>query len=121
MIKAVKFISIPVKDQDKALTFYTEKLGFRVLTDQPFGPGKRWIELGVGNSGTGVVLFTPDGWENRIGTFTGISFVTDNVERTYEELSQNGVEFRQKPVAQDWGTSAIFKDVDGNEFVLSSR
>ena len=38
MIKAVKFVSIPVRDQDRALAFYTEKLGFTVLTDQPFDP-----------------------------------------------------------------------------------
>lgn len=37
MIQAVKFVSIPVKDQDQALNFYTKKLGFQILTDQPFG------------------------------------------------------------------------------------
>ncbi|HET7208853.1 MAG TPA: VOC family protein [Terriglobales bacterium] len=121
MIKALKFVSIPVKEQKKALEFYTDKLGFHVVTDQPMGPGKRWIELGIGNSPTGVVLFTPDGWENRIGTFSGMSFVTDSVEKTYEELRAKGVDFTNKPEKQEWGTMAIFKDIDGNQFVLSSR
>jgi predicted lactoylglutathione lyase len=76
MIKAVKFVSIPVKDQGQALDFYTKKLGFQILTDQP---------------------------------------------RTYQELSARGVDFEQPPKKEQWGTSAIFKDLDGNVFLLSSK
>ena len=43
MIKAIKFASIPVTDQDRALAFYTSKLGFRILTDQQFDEKQRWI------------------------------------------------------------------------------
>jgi predicted enzyme related to lactoylglutathione lyase len=120
MIKAMKFASIPVKDQQRALEFYTRKLGFQVTTDQAMGPGQRWIELGL-NGGCGVALFTPQGHENRIGTFSGISFVCDDVEKTHSELAQRGVEFTQAPKKESWGTSAIFRDVDGNTFVLSSK
>lgn len=45
VIRGVKIVSIPVKNQDVSLKFYTEKLGFKVATDQEFGPGQRWIEL----------------------------------------------------------------------------
>ncbi len=121
MIKALKFASIPVKDQQRALDFYTRKLGFHVTTDQPMGPGMRWIELGINGNATGVVLFTPQGHESRIGTFSGISFLCDDVEKTYQELTQRGVEFAQAPKKESWGTSAIFKDVDGNSFVLSTK
>ena len=69
MISHVKFVSVPTRDQDRALAFYTEKLGFRVVTDQPFTDRQRWIELRIGNSETRFVLFTPDGHEDRIGTF----------------------------------------------------
>jgi predicted enzyme related to lactoylglutathione lyase len=120
MIKAVKFISIPVRDQETALKFYTEKLGFEIVTDQAFGP-QRWIELGIPGAETGVVLFTAPGHEDRIGTFQGISFASADVEKTYEQLRARGVEFSQPPKKESWGTSAIFKDLDGNQFVLSSR
>jgi len=46
MIRGIKFTSIPVRDQEKALKFYTEKLGFQIMTDQAFGK-QRWIELGI--------------------------------------------------------------------------
>jgi catechol 2,3-dioxygenase-like lactoylglutathione lyase family enzyme len=121
MIKAVKFVSIPVRDQDLALAFYTEKLGFTVLTDQPFGPGQRWVELKIPGADTKVVLFTPPGQEDRIGTFSNVVFYSDNVEKTYEEMLAKGVEFQQPPKKEGWGTSAIFKDVDANAFVLSSK
>ena len=56
-IRGVKFVSIPVTEQDRALAFYTEKLGFRVVTDQPFDGKQRWIELGIPGADTRVVLF----------------------------------------------------------------
>jgi predicted enzyme related to lactoylglutathione lyase len=121
MIKAVKFVNVPVKDQDRALEFYTQKLGFKVMTDQPMGP-QRWIELSPnGGSGTGVSLFTPEGHESRVGTFTGISFLTDSVEKTYEMLTGKGVEFTGPPKKEPWGMFAMFKDSEGNQFVLSGR
>lgn len=121
MIKAVKFVSIPVRDQDQALSFYTEKLGFQILTDQPMGEGQRWIELRIPGSETKVVLFTPPGHENRIGSFSNVTFVADDVDRTYQELKDRGVVFTDPPTKQPWGQFAQFKDVDGNEFVLSTK
>ncbi|GAB3470864.1 VOC family protein [Massilia terrae] len=120
MITQLKFAGIPVSDQDRALAFYTEKLGFEVATDQPMGPGKRWIELRIASSGTRVVLFTPDGQEDRIGSFFNGAFASDDVEATWRELSARGVEFIKPPKTEPWGTSAIFRDPDGNSFVLSS-
>jgi len=121
MINKVKFVGIPVKDQERALAFYTEKLGFKVATDQPMGGGKRWIELRIGGAETRVVLFTPEGHEDRVGTFFNGSLEADSVQKTYEELKAKGVEFTQEPKTEPWGTSALFKDSEGNQFVLSSK
>jgi predicted enzyme related to lactoylglutathione lyase len=120
MITHLKFAGIPTKDQDAAVAFYSEKLGFKVVTDQPLGT-QRWIEMRVGASDTRVVLFTPDGQQDRVGTPFNGAFACDNVERTYEELTRRGVEFTGPPQKQPWGTFATFKDADGNTFVLSSR
>ncbi len=120
MIKSIKFVSIPVTNQDRALEFYTTKLGMRVVTDQPFDDTQRWIELGFPRGGTGLVLFTAKGQEQMIGGFMNISFTADDVEATAREMKANGVEFVQEPQQADWGTAAIFKDQDGNQFVLSS-
>ena len=118
VITHVKFINIPTSDQDRALAFYTDKLGFRVLTDQPHGDGQRWIELRIGSSDTRVVLFRTTAQPP--GSFYG-TWACDNVERTYEELKARGVEFLSPPKKAPWGTFAMFKDIDGNQFILSPK
>ena len=121
MIKAVKFVSVYVSDQDAALAFYTEKLGFAIVTDQPMGPDSRWIELRIPGAETGVVIVKPMMPEHRVGGFMNLSFLADDVRKTYDELSARGVDFVQPPKVEHWGTSAVFKDPDGNTFALSSR
>jgi catechol 2,3-dioxygenase-like lactoylglutathione lyase family enzyme len=121
MIKGIKFTAVPSRDQDRALAFWTEKMGFVVHTDQPFTPEQRWIELRIKGSDTHLVLFTTDADKDRVGQFQSISFYCDSVQATYDELVARGVEFKAPPKKEDWGTSAIFQDPDGNSFVLSSR
>lgn len=50
-----------------------------------------------------------------------VAFIADDVKRTYEELSKRGVEFSGPPQFEEWGTFVIFKDSDGNGFVLGSK
>ena len=119
MIKRIKFISIPVADQNRALDFYTEKLGFTIITDQPFDEKQRWVELRVPKAETRVVLFTMDGDEKRIGSMMPATFACDDIVVTYQELSERGVEFMGEPQKQHWGSYAMFKDSEGNRFVLS--
>lgn len=121
VIKKLNFASIPTRDQDRALAFWTETMGFKVATDQPMGPNQRWIELTIPGAQTAIVLFTPEGHEDRIGTFFNGSFGCDDVDYSYEQLVKRGVEFTGPPEKQPWGTFARFRDPDGNTFVLSSR
>jgi catechol 2,3-dioxygenase-like lactoylglutathione lyase family enzyme len=121
MITHIKFVSVPTTDQDRALAFYTEKLGFRLLTDQPSpDQGQRWIELRLGSSETHFVLFSAESGPKPGFSFNG-ALACDNVERTYQELTARGVDFTSPPQKEPWGTFAMFKDPDGNAFVLSSR
>jgi catechol 2,3-dioxygenase-like lactoylglutathione lyase family enzyme len=121
MIRGIKIVGIPVSNQDVALKFYTEKLGFKVVTDQPFTPTQRWIELSIPGSGEGnIALFTPAGQEDRIGSFHSLTFWCDDVVATANVLKSRGVDITD-PRKEVWGTFAKFKDPDGNEFVFSSR
>jgi catechol 2,3-dioxygenase-like lactoylglutathione lyase family enzyme len=121
MIKRIKFASIPVSNQDRALEFYTTKLGFKLITDQQFDDDQRWIELRIPGGETGVVLFTPDEHRDRIGTAQHISFMTDDVEKTFQELAAKGVQFDGEPQKMEWGTFVTFRDPDGNRFVLGTK
>jgi predicted enzyme related to lactoylglutathione lyase len=121
MIRGIKIVSIPVSNQDVSLKFYTEQVGFKVATDQAMGPGQRWIELLIPGSDVNLALFTPEGHENRIGSFQPVTFWCDDVFATAKLLKARGVELAAEPKKEVWGTMATFKDPDGNQFVFSSR
>ncbi|MEO8125737.1 MAG: VOC family protein [Bryobacteraceae bacterium] len=121
MIRGIKIASIPVRNQDDSLQFYTEKLGFKVATDQPFDGTQRWIELIIPGADSRLALFTPKGHEDRIGGFQPLTFWCDDVFSSAKVMQSKGVEFVAEPQAAIWGTFAIFKDTDGNQFVLSSK
>jgi predicted enzyme related to lactoylglutathione lyase len=118
MIKQIKFVSVPVTDQDRALDFYTEKLGFTIITDQPFDDKQRWIELRIPKAETRIVLFMNDEDNDHVGTFMNMSYTCDDLQKTYDELKARGVEFENPPKKEHWGSYTIFKDSEGNSFVL---
>jgi catechol 2,3-dioxygenase-like lactoylglutathione lyase family enzyme len=120
MIRGVKFASVPVTDQDRAVSFYVEKLGFRLVTDQPFDKTQRWIELGIPGAETRIVLFRFDKGMQPGGQMN-INFWADDVELTAHELKAKGVTFLRDPQKAPWGTFAVFTDQDGNQFILSSK
>lgn len=101
MIRGVKFVSVPVRDQDQALKFWTEQVGFKVATDQVFGP-QRWIELMIPGAETGLVLFTMPGDEARIGSAQPLSLWCDDVFAEAEFLKSKGVRFFQEPKKEVW-------------------
>ncbi len=121
MIRGIKFVSIPTRDQDRALAFWTGQVGFQIATDQPFDDKQRWIELRIPGADTRFVLFTPTGHEDRIGGFTSLAFWSDDLDATHARLAAAGVETLGPPRKEEWGTSLLFRDPDGNTFVVSSR
>jgi catechol 2,3-dioxygenase-like lactoylglutathione lyase family enzyme len=122
VLRAIDIVTIPVRDQDAALKFYTEKLGFKVVTNQYFGNGKqRWIELLIPGAESRIALFCPEGFENRIGGFQPVTFRCDDVYATAAALKSRGVKLAAEPKKEVWGTMAKFTDPDGNVFVFSSK
>jgi predicted enzyme related to lactoylglutathione lyase len=126
MITKAAFVGIYVTDQDRALEFYRDRLGFEVKMDVPMGAmspegqaeGVRWIDVVPPGADTSFTLYTPPGMENRVGGFSNIVFDTDDIQKTFAELTERGVEFTQEPKMEAWGWWAQFKDPDGNEFGL---
>lgn len=129
-ITGFKYVTVWVRDYDEALQWYTEKLGFEVLEDEPMGPDARWVSIAPpGHDWPRIVLhkalpFQSDEereWiEHHIGDNSGWVLSTDNVEKTHETLRANGVDFTEGPTKEDRGTYAVFEDLYGNEYVLSS-
>lgn len=124
-------VPVFVSDQERALEFYRDRLGFEVVMDMPYGPELRWLTVAERKGGTEIVLFRPARAfvgdqvaeiEKRIGTWTGVVFLTDDIQGAYERLRARGVEFLTTPAARPWGGwEAQFSDPDGNRFHLTQR
>jgi predicted enzyme related to lactoylglutathione lyase len=119
MLKNLLVVGIPVSNQDEAIDFYVNKLGFEKRTDVPMGEG-RWIEVAPPGAQTTLVLAKGACGElqDRIGKFTGYIFATDDIQTTYEMLKSRGVHFTELPRVEPWGKWAQFVDQDGNGFGL---
>ncbi len=129
MIRAVRFVTVYVRDHEQAIDFYAGKLGFEKRDDTEWGAGFRWVEVAPPRSQTSLVLVRPSlglmgpdrasSAEERIGGVTGIIFETDDIEATFHELSERGVHFTNPPTPRSWGgCAAQFIDGDGNAFLL---
>ena len=88
--------------------------------DVEFGEGQRWVELTMEGTPTKLVLHTPQGQEDRIGTMSNIIFYTEDIHKTHEELKTKGVEFCQEPTKESWGWYFLMKDCEDNIFCVSS-
>lgn len=124
MITGVATVGIYVHDQDVALDFYKNKLGFEVRADRPAGK-YRWVEVAPPGAQTSIVLGTPEyetGSEEKVGGFTDIQLFTDDIKTAHSRLAGNGVKFTVKPKLMPWGSwHSQFVDPDGNEFFLIQR
>ena len=125
----VTLISIPVRDQEKALNFYTEKLGFVKKLDVPLGETSRWLTVvpKEEQDGTQILLepapnhFEPSKIYQDALMEAGIpytQFDVDNVQEEYERLTKLGVAFSVKPTAMGTVKIAVFNDTCGNNIQL---
>jgi predicted enzyme related to lactoylglutathione lyase len=126
VIEGVSQVVVEVEDQDRALKFWTETMGFELAQDAPYGEAGRWIEVRTRDKATTLVLGprrgdgTPAPAPDELPT-SNIFFYCDDLPRTYDELSARGVEFPQPPVQQSWGWWSMFQDQEGNRFALHPR
>ncbi len=109
-------VPVGVRDQDRALDFYTTKLGFEKISDLPMSETERWIEVAVPGTETHITLgLRGQSGGDRTG-MTGYVLNTDNMEETCATLKARGVTLTQEPSTEPWGKWATFKDLDDNEF-----
>jgi uncharacterized glyoxalase superfamily protein PhnB len=128
MITHLARVTILVSDQNEALNFYTEKLGFEKRADMPMG-ATRWLTVSpAGQRDLEIVLQQPDpamhGEEGaqrmleRIGQNATWVLATDDCQGDYERLSALGVRFASPPQRQMYGTEAVLLDLYGNSYSL---
>ncbi|MBV8373054.1 MAG: VOC family protein [Candidatus Eremiobacteraeota bacterium] len=117
----ISVVTLYVDDIDRAVDFYTKKLGWQKTMDVPMGED-RWVTVAPAEESTAFVLSTsgPEGKPEKIGGMSGVILETDNVYTTHQQLKQSGVEFTDEPREEPWGLWAMFKDSEGNVHGLHS-
>ncbi len=106
---------IRVEDQERALGFYRDVLGFSVLHDNQVAPEMRWLHLAA--PGGGLELALAD-WTDRPGSIRGLFLEVDDMEATSAVLAAAGVDFTRPVDDTPFGRFHPFTDPDGNELVL---
>jgi lactoylglutathione lyase len=109
----VRTVGVPVTDQDRALEFYVEKLGFAKQLDVPFGDGKRWIEVSPPGATTTIAL-VPSRDGVPAGVETGIRFTTQDADAEQVDLRARGVDADEVLRWPGAPPMFAFRDQDGN-------
>jgi catechol 2,3-dioxygenase-like lactoylglutathione lyase family enzyme len=117
-ITQVGTVMVPVSDQDQAISFFVEKLGFEKLADTPFGRGDRWVEVAPAGAATTLALVLPREGES-VGIETRIAFRTQDIDGDYARLSAGGVDVDEVVRMGDpIPPMLFFRDPDGNRFMI---
>ncbi|MGW2096662.1 VOC family protein [Streptomyces olivaceoviridis] len=115
-ITHASFVTLPVADQDRALRFYRDLLGFEVAVDREMPQG-RWLQVAPEGAQTVFTLSGPGMGGFEPGSARGIMLVTTDVDADCARLAAAGVEVRG-PADVPWGRMASFTDPDGNGLML---
>lgn len=118
-ITKVATVMAPVSDQDRAIEFFVEKLGFELRGDTPFGEGDRWVEVGPSGAATTVALVRPREGEP-VGIMTRIGFSSEDIEADHATLRSRGVDVDDEVMREGDPVPPMFffRDPDGNHFLI---
>jgi catechol 2,3-dioxygenase-like lactoylglutathione lyase family enzyme len=115
-IDRISTVTIAVHDQEEALRWFTEKLGFEKRADRQ-GSGIRWLTVAPKKQ-TEVEFLLASWFPTKVGGNATCVVLTGDCRKTHEEFAARGVEFTQTPTEQPYGIEAVFKDLCGNTYAL---
>lgn len=128
MNQRIAQISLVVDDYDEAIAFYTQKLGFELLEDTVMSPTKRWVVVTPVGEGSCQLLLAKAANEeqkSRVGNQTGgrvfLFLHTEDFDRDYQNLIQQGVQIIREASVEEYGKVAVFADLYGNLWDLVER
>lgn len=133
-IAQVGTVFVPVSDQDRALAFYLDKLGFEKRSDFLYGDGSRWIEVAPAGAANTISLVPPSEGKSVGGDETHCAFVTKDIEADHATFRASGVDVDVEIARKGKRRSGLvsleatipdpvpsqffFRDIDGNRFLI---
>ena len=108
-----------MSDQDRAIEFYTEKLGFELRGDTPYGYGERWVEVAPAGAATRIALVPPQQGQS-VGVPSNIGLTTGDVDADHAHLEEQGVEVDDvMRMGDPVPPMFFFRDQDGNTIFVA--
>lgn len=119
-VNKIATVIIPVADQDGAVAFYVDKLGFEKRVDVGFGDRYRWVEVGLGGEATTIALAPPPEGTSAGGRETGISLQTDDIDAYHARLKEAGVDVDAEVSRMGGPVPPMFwfRDPEGNVLMV---
>ena len=119
-ISQIGTVVIPVSDQERAISFYVDTLGFEKRTDVPFGNGYRWVEVGPPGADTTIAVVPPPPGKPTGNVETGIALNTDDVDGVHADLKAAGVDVDAEVgrMGDPIPPMFWFRDPDGNSLLV---
>ena len=122
VITGIASTSIFVKDQQESLNFWVDKVGFEVICDLLLESNFRWVEIAPRSSNSSINLYPKSLISKKdLKPMPVIVFSTNDIQSTFDNLRARGVTFSRNPLKSILGIYAMFKDVDGNEFLILEK
>jgi catechol 2,3-dioxygenase-like lactoylglutathione lyase family enzyme len=119
-ISKIGTVVIPVSDQDRAIEFYVETLGFEKRADVPFGNGYRWVEVAPAGAPTTIAIVPPPPGKPTGNVETGIGLNTDDIDAVHADLKARGVDVDEEVSRMGDPVPPLFwfRDPDGNTLMV---
>jgi uncharacterized glyoxalase superfamily protein PhnB len=127
MVSRIMRITLVVRNQEEALIWYTEKLGFQKRADFPMGSTARWLTISAPDDIDLEMVLQPPDWfqgeerrrkAGQIGQNPTLVLRVDDCRAACAELAAKGVEVTSQPEQTPWGLQAVARDLYGNDLVL---
>ena len=119
-LNKIGVVVVPVSDQDRAIEFYVDTLGFEKRADVPFGNGYRWVEVAPPGADTAIAIVPPPPGKPTGNVETGIGLQTEDIDSVHEDLRSKGVDV--DPEVSRMGDPVPplfwFRDPDGNTLMI---
>ena len=119
-ISKINVVVVPVSDQDRAIGFYVDTLGFEKRADVPFGNGYRWVEVAPPGADTTIAIVPPPEGKPAGNVETGIGLQTDDIDALHADLKGRGVDVDDEVSRMGDPVPPIFwlRDPDNNTLMV---
>ncbi|MEW5958457.1 MAG: VOC family protein [Chloroflexota bacterium] len=121
MITKIATAAVYMEDQEQAIHFWVEPVGFHIHREETMRPNVKWIEVGPARAESRLVIYPKAMMKDWAEQKPSLVFECQDIQQTYQDMTRRGVQFTQEPKDMAWSWFAIFVDPEGNGYGLKQQ